>query len=668
MLRRASFLICAALPALLWAGGAHAQAREGVTIFEPAAFAHAAPENALDMVRLLPGFAIIDADADVRGYSGAQGNVLIDGAWPASKREDIDDVLARIPAAAVERIELIRGAAGIDMGGHAVLANIVRRRGATTEGAFTLGAAFATDGEIGPQGALEYGRRDGAHALELALTAARETDEDSGRGDQRVVDAGGATEWSATDALRTIDNAAFNASYRRPLAGGRLALTGALRGDNESSREIIAGAEDEIVREREEYREAEFGVRFTRAIGAASTLETLASQQLGWLEASETSQKGSDAESFAEDTQTGETIARLEFTTARSDHLSLNASLEGAFNFLESETALQENGAPVALPGSDVRIEERRAEAAFGARWRLARGLSLQSDLRVETSRITQTGDTPLERDLTYWKPRAALSWEADDHNQFRASASREVGQLDFSDFVAAASFVTGSVTAGNSELAPEESWRFALSWERRFWSDGALTLTYTHDAIDNTADRVLVESGGEFFDAPGNIGAGDRDMLEAELAAGLAPLGLANFRIVLSGLWRASSVTDPTTGQTRGISDEPTREGEISLTYSAARVSWGISYELAQRERQWRFDRIAEEQEAASWSAFIERRFNGAWRLRLAVNDLAGREIVDTRQRYEGPRDAFPLSETERRAHTAPGSVLISLRRNMGG
>ncbi len=33
-----------------------------------------------------------------------------------------------------------------------------------------------------------------------------------------------------------------------------------------------------------------------------------------------------------------------------------------------------------------------------------------------------------------------------------------------------------------------------------------------------------------------------------------------------------------------------------------------------------------------------------------------------------DGPRDAFPLSETERRAHTAPGSVLISLRRNMGG
>ncbi|HJQ56025.1 MAG TPA: methyltransferase domain-containing protein [Vineibacter sp.] len=36
----------------------------------------------------------------MRGYAGAQGNVLIDGVRPASKRDDIDDLLARIPAAA----------------------------------------------------------------------------------------------------------------------------------------------------------------------------------------------------------------------------------------------------------------------------------------------------------------------------------------------------------------------------------------------------------------------------------------------------------------------------------------------------------------------------------------------------------------------------------------
>ena len=76
------------------------------------------------MLERLPGFSIVEADADLRGYAAAQGNVLIDGARPSSKREDIGQLLKRIPSASVERIELIRsGAVGIDMGGFAVLAN-----------------------------------------------------------------------------------------------------------------------------------------------------------------------------------------------------------------------------------------------------------------------------------------------------------------------------------------------------------------------------------------------------------------------------------------------------------------------------------------------------------------------------------------------------------------
>ena len=80
------------------AGPAAAQtAPPGVTSYGPEAFADSAPATAADMLDRVPGFTVVEADADVRGYAGALGNVLIDGVRP-SKREGIDDLLARIPA------------------------------------------------------------------------------------------------------------------------------------------------------------------------------------------------------------------------------------------------------------------------------------------------------------------------------------------------------------------------------------------------------------------------------------------------------------------------------------------------------------------------------------------------------------------------------------------
>ena len=58
-----------------------------------------------------------------------------DGARPASKDDGLDQILKRIPASSVLRIDVIRGGApGIDMQGKTVLANVVRRRRRGAEG------------------------------------------------------------------------------------------------------------------------------------------------------------------------------------------------------------------------------------------------------------------------------------------------------------------------------------------------------------------------------------------------------------------------------------------------------------------------------------------------------------------------------------------------------
>src|SRR3954471_23748652 len=93
----------------LLAGPAWAQ-NQGITAYPAAFFADARPTNAGDMVARLPGFSL-DTGQSARGFAGTAGNVLIDGARPTAKTDDLNSILNRIPAGTVERIDIIRGSA-----------------------------------------------------------------------------------------------------------------------------------------------------------------------------------------------------------------------------------------------------------------------------------------------------------------------------------------------------------------------------------------------------------------------------------------------------------------------------------------------------------------------------------------------------------------------------
>jgi outer membrane receptor for ferrienterochelin and colicins len=105
-------------------------------VYVPGDFARFAPKNALDMMNQVPGFSIVEQDQG-RGLGQANSNVLINGQRVASKSETIFDILRRITAARVERIELVDGATLGIPGLSGQVANVI-----------------ATGGEIG--GRFEY--------------------------------------------------------------------------------------------------------------------------------------------------------------------------------------------------------------------------------------------------------------------------------------------------------------------------------------------------------------------------------------------------------------------------------------------------------------------------------------------------------------------------------
>src|SRR5690606_12533043 len=93
---------------------------------------------------------------------------------------------------------------------------------------------------------------------------------------------------------------------------------------------------------------------------------------------------------------------------------------------------------PQNLPVSDTRVEETRVEPFVTDVWKLSQQLTLETGFIYEASTIKQSGDEVKEREFSYPKPRAILTWQAAAGDQVRASVSREVAQLDFSEFATA--------------------------------------------------------------------------------------------------------------------------------------------------------------------------------------------------------------------------------------
>jgi hypothetical protein len=165
---------------------------QGISTYHASFFADSRPATAYDMVSRLPGFSL-DTGTSARGFAGTAGNVLVDGARPTAKTDDLSSILTRIPAASVDHIDVIHGGApGIDMQGQTVVANVVRRKGASAAQTIVTGRTTYTGaGQWSPSLNVEYHGQSGATSYELSLARTSEVWDDSPGNGYRVVTAPG---------------------------------------------------------------------------------------------------------------------------------------------------------------------------------------------------------------------------------------------------------------------------------------------------------------------------------------------------------------------------------------------------------------------------------------------------------------------------------------------
>lgn len=658
--------------------GAFAQAAavaDDALIFPASYFADAQPATAYDMVLRVPGFVFDAGDADVRGLAGSTGNVLIDGLRPAAKEDTLDSILKRIPAGTVLRIELIRGGAGgVDMQGQSVLANVVRRKETAIRGQGELTFGRYGDGRLAPAARIDLSRRGDKTLTEASLYLYQTIDDEKGPGPRVRLNANGSLRerawYDERDKIR-----GFQASLGReqPLAGGQLRINASFkrvreRADTDLTFFAPAPGLEQVV-ELETQDNVEFGAEWTRALGSKVSLELTGLKRWSRDRASERSDDGSEIDDVAESSTGGESIARVLLRWRPTATLTIEGGGEGAFNYLDSRSSLAIDGIAVPLPAARVRVAERRAEGFASAVWQPSSAWTAEIGVRVETSTLTQSGDSSLRKSFVFPKPRLAVTWSSGPRTQWRVQLERQVGQLDFGDFVSSTSLTSSTITAGNMDLEPDRKWIATLAWEQRFWKDGAVVLTGRHEWISRTLDHIGVIGPGYAFDASGNIGDGSKTKIEANLSLPLDRIGIRGGLIKVDLGYRWTSVIDPTTGMRRRISGEEPIDGEVHITLDRPRIGWrwGADYIVAKDEYKFHFNEISRERVGGRLSLFAEYKVDPRWTLRLYVENVTGRHVVRDRAIYAGARSTSPLRYDEDRDLGSQPLVGVILRRSFG-
>ncbi|ALJ14547.1 TonB-dependent receptor plug domain-containing protein [Sphingopyxis macrogoltabida] len=663
-----------AAPAMAFPAAAQDMASEGRTAYTPEYFARVQPTTAFDMLAILPGFRLVEGNTDVRGYSGAAGNILIDGQRPAGKAETLEDMLKRIPAARVARIELVRaGTPGIDMQGFALLANVVLRSDSRLAGRIEAENALFRHGYSAPRGSVQVDLDRGGHVLNLFGAVYRTIDDEHGFGTRDRFAADGTplrlADYAQPEGETVVET---SAGYRTPLFGGTLRLNGLFK-DVRMFADIgydIRFPEPETITgsERNHTRTWEAGLRYERTLGAADDIELVANHRAERETGIDREIAGASNDLSDERATSSESILRAAWRHHRGA-LALEVGGEGAINILDSRNLLFEDDVAVPLPNAQVRVEEHRGEFFANSSWTLGPRLTAEAGIRYEISRLTQKGDSDLAKSLAFVKPRARLNWSPGPHDEIRLLVEREVGQLDFDDFVGAASLNAGTISAGNRDLEPETLWRAEAAYEHRFGA-GSIVLTARREWISDLVDQLPIFADGAIYDGVGNIGSARRDELEASLKLPLDAAGLKGVLVTADATARRSRATDPSTGERRRISKDVPIEAKISLTHDlpAWHLRWGGSFVVAEEERSFKIEEIETERLGGRLDLFVEYKPDARWTIRLFGRNLTDSAAVRTRDIYTGIRGDSAFRYREVRTLRSGRYAGINIQRSFGG
>ncbi|MDB5440569.1 MAG: hypothetical protein JWM33_2996 [Caulobacteraceae bacterium] len=657
---------------------APATTEANVTRYAPTFFAQSRPSTAYDMVQRLPGFTVTNGE-EARGLSGTAGNVLVNGERPSSKSDSIADVLQRIPAEEVTRIDLIRGGApGIDMQGRPVVANVIATQSQALSGSATIGAdhVLTTDRRSGTIDVV------GAYKVTAHQTLRGQLSYDNAFGPGGMGGMGGVSNQTVSNRIRldpTGTSLLSSGTTSRGTGSGLTGLAGydfkVLGGDGSASLQMfkskVEGADTEIFRtssptrfatNQGERKGGELDANYTHPLFAGSTLVLTGLKSWRDNVSNTSSVTGSTVSGIAREESSGETVGRAALNWRPIASLSTVTSAEAAYNVLDGSSALNLAGVLTPVPGSAAKVEEHRGEISSVATWQARPKMVIEGGLRYEFSKLSARG---LDKSLQFLKPSLQASFRLSPTRQLRFRVERTVGQLDFGDYLSTASLGTGVITAGAADLTPTQDWAVSAVFDQTFWGRGSFRLSLKGDRLDEVIDRVRVAG----FDATGNIGKGKKANFNANLNLPLDRLHVPGGRLVLDGQFRfLSQVTDPFTGETRRVSrDSPySLMAQFSQDLTQWRTTYGFSYSKMAPSVSYRRDGRDLTRNDPQISAYINYNPSSKTSWRLEARNITASQLMSIREVHSGQRDITPLTYAETRLSDTARTIRLTLRRSL--
>jgi len=574
-----------------------------VVVYDAEYFAPYNPITAEDMINRIPGAEGLvggfgNDQEERRGLRANTDQILIDGKRLTGKENQSSSFLEKLPAKSVERIELITGNVrelDTDVGVRVI--NVVLKEGAGRgSGVAQIGAFGFPNNQYRPMGSIAYsgsaGRIDYTASAQLrpGLTPTDVSDilvdpsgnrigliQEERRQDQSQIEARGSLTY-AGDGGQVFqfnslishfprDNQDTTVSFTDP-GDGSLINTGTvvdnIRGDD-TTWEISGDYAQPLGKT----------LNFT-GLFIYSKSTTDRNNENFDLIGDTLDPTGSDSR----DQTSTEKILRGTFNWNVAAKHDLELGVEGAINTLDKDLDFNVvvDGVSVNVPiiNSDQKITEDRVETFSTYSWKPVSGVEIETGLAAEFSWLTQVGsDVGSDRSLKFFKPSLDVWLNPSQSSQVWFSFRRDVGQLDFDDFVATVNREDNEVLAGNPDLQPEKSWDLEVGAEHRL-ADGAGVLNgrVFYRRINDVKDLIPL---GIDDSQPGNLGNGSHYGAEFETSIRFARF--TSVDAVLSGsvLVQDSSVTDPFTGLKRKIGN--LKDYELKLEGRHDVQAWGLSY-----------------------------------------------------------------------------------------
>ncbi|MEQ8733963.1 MAG: TonB-dependent receptor [Rhodospirillaceae bacterium] len=653
-----------------------------VVVYEADYFAPYNPITVEDMLNRIPGTEGVvgnfnQEQEERRGLRSNTDQIMIDGKRLTGKENEGGSFLERFPAKSVARIELITGNVrelDTDVGVRVI--NVVLKEGAGSGSGYAQVGVFAfSDGPAQPMGSIAYNGSAGnlsytfsaqtrpgqspTDVIDIITTPNGERTgviEEERRQKQRQYEARSALtyNWEGGQTLQVnglfntfpLDNDDTTVIFVDP-GSGPLIQQGTVV-DN------ITGKDNTWEISGDYSQALSKSMNFTGLFIYSRSTEDRENENFARIGDDLVIQGGD-----GRDETSTEKILRGTVNWNIAKKHDLEIGVEGAINTLDKDLNFFSvvGGEQIDIPiiNSDQRITEDRVEGFSTYSWKPVDGLEIETGLAAEYSDLTQIGsDVGTERSFTFVKPSLDIWYNAIPDTQLWFSARRDVGQLDFDDFVATVNREDNEVLSGNPNLAPEKSWDFEVGAERRLSNGiGVVNGRVFYRRVNDVKDLIPF---GLTDSQPGNLGSGDHYGVEVETSIRFGRF--TNVDAVVSGsvLLQDSKVEDPFTGVKRRFGNQHEYEYKMEARHDLKAFGTSYGFDLSKKGPQLESDVLEFDRKSVTLDAriFLEQTIMEGtilrlfWANMLEVTNKRVRTIFTPNQ-ASGNIDRIEFREAER-------------------